>query len=328
MASQNNDVESWRLGPFTVPRLFTGLWQLSSPAWGTASRSRMLKHFEKHVKEGFTAFDMADHYGDAEFLFGRFRSAYQGPERIVGATKYCVFDCSVPITEELVRDAVTQRLNNMKSATVDLLQFHWQDYTNREYIQVARLLAADQRVTVLGLCNFDTKRMLEIIEAGVPIATNQVQFSLIDSRPRYAMANVCLKYNIKLTTYGTLCGGFLAEKWLGEQEPDPFGDNMTPSLRKYLEMINTRGNWCLFQDLLKTLKQIGDKHHLTISAVATLIVGTRMGVSEHTAENKKVYGWRLDEEDQQMIEDILRLSARDGMFRDMGDCGGEYGERG
>lgn len=66
------------------------------------------------------------------------------------------------------------------------------------------MLAADERITVLGLCNFDTKRTLEIIEAGIPIATNQVQFSIIDSRPRYAMADICLKHNVKLTTYGTL----------------------------------------------------------------------------------------------------------------------------
>lgn len=126
---------------------------------------------------------------------------------------------------------------------------------------------------------------------------------------------------------------------MAEQEPDPFGDNMTPSLRKYLEMINIWGTWSLFQELLRALKHIAEKHGSTISAVATrwvldhefvgaVIIGTRMGVSEHIAENKKIYNWRLDEEDDRMIEDILRLSARDAMFRDMGDCGGEYGERG
>ncbi|KAI5283728.1 hypothetical protein KEM54_001904 [Ascosphaera aggregata] len=282
---------------------------------------------------------MADHYGDAEVIFGRFRSTYQGPERIIGGTKYCVFDCNIAVTEEAVRDAVSLRLNSMKSDTVDLLQFHWQDYQTQGYVEALKLLAGDERVTVLGLCNFDTKRMLEVIEAGVPIATNQVQFSIIDSRPTYAMADACLKHNIKLTTYGTLCGGFLAEKWIGEQEPDPFSDKMTPSLRKYLEMINTWGNWSLFQDLLQVLKQISEKHRVSISVVAArwvldheyvgaVIIGTRMGVSEHTAENKKIYGWRLDKDDRNMIEDILKSSARDGMFRDIGDCGGEYGERG
>ena len=39
-----------------VPRLWTGLWQLSSPAWGTAPASRIRKEMLKHVSKGFTAF--------------------------------------------------------------------------------------------------------------------------------------------------------------------------------------------------------------------------------------------------------------------------------
>lgn len=54
-----------------LPRIFTGLWQLSSPAWGSASRARMFEQFSRYVSRGFTAFDMADHYGDAEIIFVR-----------------------------------------------------------------------------------------------------------------------------------------------------------------------------------------------------------------------------------------------------------------
>ena len=39
-----------------VPRLWTGLWQLSSPAWGTAPAARIRKEMLKHVSKGFTAF--------------------------------------------------------------------------------------------------------------------------------------------------------------------------------------------------------------------------------------------------------------------------------
>ena len=49
-------IETFQLGPFVVPRLFAGLWQLSSPAWGSATRSEMLRQFQKHVDAGFTAF--------------------------------------------------------------------------------------------------------------------------------------------------------------------------------------------------------------------------------------------------------------------------------
>ncbi|EDN07410.1 predicted protein [Histoplasma mississippiense (nom. inval.)] len=312
-------IEYFQLESFVVPRLMIGLWQLSSPAWGFASKSKMLSQFQKHVDSGFTAYDMADHYGDAEIIFAQFRSSYSGPKSTFCATKYCVFE-PIRVTEDGMRNAVSQRLANIQSDKIDLLQFHWQDYSNSQYVRALQLLQDDERVAALGLCNFDTKRMEEVISVGVKVATNQVQFSLIDARPTYAMAKACERHHIKLLTYGTLCGGFLSEKWIAKDEPDPFSTGMTPSLRK---------------TLLRTLSAIGRKHDVSVSAVAirwvldfsyvgAVIVGVRMGVSEHTEDNLAVYGWRLDAEDTKMLEEVLCQSRRGDMFSDMGDCGAEY----
>lgn len=65
-------LETFKIGQRVVPRLFGGLWQLSSPAWGTAPQSKIVEHFTNYVNWGFTAYDMADHYGDAEIVFVRF----------------------------------------------------------------------------------------------------------------------------------------------------------------------------------------------------------------------------------------------------------------
>lgn len=63
------------------------------------------------------------------------------------------------------------------------------------------------------------------------------------------MADVCERHGLKLLTYGTLvsasfrdefaisqvplqCGGFLADKWLKQPEPDLYAANLTPSQRK------------------------------------------------------------------------------------------------
>jgi hypothetical protein len=64
--------ETFEMAGIQLPRLFSGLWQLSSPAWGIAPRSKIMQQFSKHVESGLTAFDMADHYGDAEILFVSF----------------------------------------------------------------------------------------------------------------------------------------------------------------------------------------------------------------------------------------------------------------
>lgn len=92
------------------------------------------------------------------------------------------------------------------------------------------------------------------------------------------------------------CGGFLADKWLNQPEPDLYSGALTPSQRKvrisrlrrvvqlhmprlqrshnhsqYLDMIlKAWGNWTLFQSLLKVLRDIGDRHGgLSIANIAT-----------------------------------------------------------
>ncbi|RDW72667.1 uncharacterized protein DSM5745_07839 [Aspergillus mulundensis] len=108
-----------------LPRIFTGLWQLSSPAWGSASRSKMMEQFSSYVSRGFTAFDMADHYGDAEIIFGRYRSSSAYSNSMFAATKYCVFH-PMAVSEEAVRANVTERCRRLNMEKIDLLQFHWQ----------------------------------------------------------------------------------------------------------------------------------------------------------------------------------------------------------
>ncbi|KAK4494374.1 hypothetical protein PRZ48_014672 [Zasmidium cellare] len=329
-----SSIETFNLNNIPLPRLFSGLWQLSSPSWGVASTKQIQSHFQAHVSQGFVAYDMADHYGDAEILFGDFRASCTNPNDLFGATKYCVFS-PVTVTREVIEANVSERCQRMRADHVDLLQFHWQFYEDKQYIQALKYLQEDSRVRQLGLCNFDTERMEEIVQAGIEIHTNQVQFSLIDSRPVFKMGEACEKHNIKLLTYGTLCGGFVAEKWLNQPEPELFEGGITPSQRKYYEMIVNWGGWDLFQQLLRALKAIAEKHKVTISNVAArwvldfpyvgaVIVGTRMGVSEHAKENLATYGWHLDEADQKAIGDILDRSRRRQLIDLLGDCGGEY----
>lgn len=100
-------------------------------------------------------------------------------------------------------------------------------------------------------------------------------------------------------------------------------------------MIRAWGDWNLFQELLQTLKTIGLKHNVSVSNVATrwvldfpyvgaVIVGARMGISEHTDENMASLGWSLDQDDQEAINQVLKRSRRLEMLDAMGDCGGEY----
>lgn len=83
-------------------------------------------------------------------------------------------------------------------------------YNDHQYVEACKLIEAHPGVQNLGLCNFDTPRMNEIVESGVTVVSNQVQFSLIDLRPTFKMAESCLKHKVKLLTYGSLVSSILS----------------------------------------------------------------------------------------------------------------------
>jgi aryl-alcohol dehydrogenase-like predicted oxidoreductase len=234
-------------------------------------------------------------------------------------------------------------MERMRSRRVDLLQFYWQDYSDKDYLIALDYLCElkdEGLITSIGLCNVDTIRTDEICTQLGPgaIVSNQVQFSIIDTRPLHGMADVCEKHGLKLLTYGTLCGGFLADKWLGAPEPDLYSDDMklTPSQRKYLDMIvKAWGTWELFQSLLVVLRRIGDRHGRSIANIATrwvldhhfvgaVIIGARLGLSEHPQENHQAFGFHLSPQDNDAIEAILRRSNSRTIISSIGDCGAEY----
>jgi len=167
---------------------------------------------------------------------------------------------------------------------------------------------------------------------GLKLVSNQVQYSLIDLRPEVKMEKFCKQHGIGLVTYGTLCGGLLSEKYLGKPEPLR-GDLDTASLQKYKNMIDTWGGWSLFQELLRTLDEIAQKHGVSIANVATryildkpqvagVIIGVRLGIAEHITDNSRVFDMKLDDEDSNKIKAVI-CKSRD-LFASIGDCGGEY----
>lgn len=58
----SKQIQKIALGPYEVPRLFNGFWQLSSPAWGSGTAEAQDKALIHLVESGLVAADMADHY--------------------------------------------------------------------------------------------------------------------------------------------------------------------------------------------------------------------------------------------------------------------------
>jgi aryl-alcohol dehydrogenase-like predicted oxidoreductase len=163
----------------------------------------------------------------------------------------------------------------------------------------------------IGVTNFDVPHLEELLEAGVPVVANQVQYSLLDHRPEAAMVDLCRREEIALLCYGTLAGGFLSERYLGLPEPQPPLENR--SLVKYKLIIDEFGGWALFQELLACLARIGARHSASLAAVASryvlqkpqvaaAIVGSRH--ARHLAATLRVFDFCLDDSDLANIEAI------------------------
>ncbi len=314
------------------------MWQVSG-AHGSINPRAAVESMFHYVDAGFTTWDLADHYGPAEDFIGEFRrqlKATRGESAVQGIQAFTKW---VPrpgkMTLQIVEDNINISLRRMGVETLDLLQFHWWEYGDRSYLDALKHLADLQKegkIRYLALTNFDTEHLKIILDHGIPIVSNQVQYSLVDRRPQVQMAAFCEQHNIKLFAYGSLCGGLVSEKYLGMREPRRW-DLGTASLRKYKQMIDAWGDWDLFQALLQALQAIAQKHKATIAnvaaryvleqpAVAGVIIGTRLGVSEHIQDNARVFDFSLDADDLARI-DAVTSNARN-LYSLIGDCGDEY----
>ena len=315
----------------TISRALTGLWQIADlERDGTkVNPVEAARHMKAYLDAGFTTFDMADHYGSAEEITGVFRQTY-GSDAAQFFTKW------VPspgkITASQVREAVETALTRMKTDQIDLMQFHAWQYAHPSWVDCLfwlQELKNEGLIRHLGLTNFDTAHLQVVVNSGIEVVSNQVCYSLLDQRAAGEMTQLCLKHGVKLLAFGTVGGGFLSEKWLGKPEP-VLSESLTWSQMKYKRFIDAAGGWERFQNLLRTLQPIAQKHGVGIAtlashymllqpAVAGVIIGARLGKSEHITENQQLFSIQLDEADRASIQ-----TALSNLQKIPGDCGDEY----
>jgi len=321
-----------------ISRILNGMWQVAG-AHGYIDPTSAIDSMINYHNAGFTTWDLADIYDPAENFVGDFRRKLlkeNGEQALADVTALTKFVPNPGImTRPIVEQSINQSLSRMDLKTLDLIQFHWWDYNDTNYLSALDNLSDlrdEGKIKHVGLTNFDTERMQIMLDHGLKLVSNQVQYSLIDLRPQVKMEKFCKQHDIGLLTYGTLCGGLLSEKYLGKPEPLR-GELNTASLQKYKNMIDEWGGWSLFQELLKTLDEIAQKHDVGIANVATryildkpkvagVIIGVRLGISEHIAENSRVFEMKLDNDDNDKIKAVISKS-RD-LFASIGDCGDEY----
>ena len=334
-SSTDGSVERVQLAPgFTVSRVSTGLWQIADMERDGDPLDPDLTSaaLGPYLDAGFTTFVMADHYGSAEVITGRFQGSHARGGEAQVVTTWVPEPGSIAFED--VRAAVQRSLDRLGTDQIDLLQFDAWSYADPAWLDCLfwlQDLKEEGLIGHLGLANFDTAHLRSALTSGIDIVSNQVSYSLIDQRARGGMADLCLEHGIKLLVTGTLAGGLLTERWMGRPRPE-LADLTTWSEAKYWRFIQAAGGWDAFQHVLECLLGVGRRHKVSIAnvacrymldlpAVGAVIIGARVGEKEHVQDNLKLFGFSLTKKNRSDIEYALtRLAPLPG------DCGDEYRE--
>jgi aryl-alcohol dehydrogenase-like predicted oxidoreductase len=283
---------------YTISCLLKGGWQLAG-GHGPVDAAAAMDDMDRFADAGITTFDCADIYTGVEALIGEWlkrRRARGDAVPLQVHTKYVPDLDRLPAHSRAdVARGVDRSLARLGVDRLDLVQLHWWDYDVPGYVDAAAWLDEQRRagkIRHVGLTNFDQSHLNEIVAAGIPVVSHQVQYSVLDRRPAHAVAAQCARHGIGLLCYGALAGGFLSERYLGG--PDPALPLENRSLVKYRLIIDefggpstgsgssrttSRDGWDRFQEMLTTLAKVAARHSTSIGTVALRWVLDQPGVS-------------------------------------------------
>jgi aryl-alcohol dehydrogenase-like predicted oxidoreductase len=318
---------------YRIPRLIRGTWQLHEAA-RTLDRNVALVELTATFDLGFSAIETADTYDGVEELLGAFRAHLRNARGAAAADALRVHTRVSqlgiePLSVQAVRGSIDRSRRRLGQDRLDLVQLQWWNLSLpgwRDAAQELSRLRAAGAIAEIGVTNFPAGPLTVLLDAGVPVMSNQVQVSLLDPRAQAHVLPLCKARNLSLLGYGPLAGGFLTAGWYGKPDPglEPHGDR--PFGRIYRQLIERFGGWSWLQELLQVLAACGVRHHTDIASIAlawtlahsgaaALLVG--IGSAHRPAAYRQAAALVLDQEDIAAIAAVL--DRRPAVTGDVGD---------
>jgi aryl-alcohol dehydrogenase-like predicted oxidoreductase len=309
---------------YSISKIIKGSWHLSG-GHGPIITSEAIDDMRAFVEAGITTFDCADIYTGVEELIGKFLKSEKAsfssgnlpPVQV--HTKYVPdYDVLGKLKKSDTEAIIDRSLKRLGVERLDLVQFAWWDYQYPRYVDTAIHLQELQqagKIRHIGVTNFDAAHLKEIQKAGVPIITNQVQYSVLDHRPEKDMHLSAKETGLYTLCYGVIAGGFLSERYLNTSAPAEPLENR--SLTKYRLIIEEYGGYPLFQELLSLLHGLANKHEVGIAEIAAryilqkpqvggIIIGARN--KKHLDKLLKIQSFSLSTDDLLAIGGMTQRS--------------------
>ncbi len=257
----------WTGGPTALP-LGVGAW-----AWGDTRYWGYGKDYDADDVEqayrasraaGLTLVDTAEVYGRgvSERLVGRLKRADPDGDATVVATKFGAFPWRAGRRGPL-RAALESSLGRLRVDQVALYQIHFSlgPISDRAWLADLAQAYHEGLIGAVGVSNYGPDKMRAahrvLADAGVPLATNQVQYSLLERKPETSgLVDVCRELDVTIIAYSPLAQGLLSGKYTAEHPP--------PGLRG----LRFRRSAERVAVLVDRLSEIGSGHDKTSAQVA------------------------------------------------------------
>lgn len=219
--------------------------------------------FEASLEAGLTLFDTAEVYGRgiSEKILGRL--VRRTDQTVIVASKFAPLPYRVR-TSSLSR-ALTGSLRRLGLEQIDLYQIHW-PYTALKIEPLMDALADEVeagRVRTVGVSNYNEDQMRRahaaLAERGIPLASNQVQYSLLHRAPeRNGVLQACRELNVSLIAYTPIGSGILTGKYR-DGLPRPGGmRRLSKQFRRLAQL----------EPLISELEAVADAHERSAGQVA------------------------------------------------------------
>jgi aryl-alcohol dehydrogenase-like predicted oxidoreductase len=295
----------------SLPRLGVGTWAWGDrQTWGydrDYGRPDVEAAFGASLEAGLTLFDTAESYGwgKSERILGEL--ARQSGRSLVIATKFAPFR---PRAGALQR-ALDASLDRLGMEWVDLYQIHFPPPFMRIETMMEALAEAVHagKVRAAGVSNFSAAQMRRahagLARQGVPLATNQVEYSLLHRAPETnGVLRACRDLKITLIAYSPLAMGLLSGKYRPEDARHP------RRLGRYLHSWKPEA----LADVFGLLGKIGRDHGKTPSQVSLNWLLRQSGVvvipgaknARQASENAGALGWEMTAEEAEALDRVTR----------------------
>jgi aryl-alcohol dehydrogenase-like predicted oxidoreductase len=265
--------------PVEVVPLGVGCW-----AWGDRRYWRyeedhgprdVVAAFDACLEAGLDLFDTAEAYGwgKSEQILGAL--ARRSGRAVVIATKYA------PLSGRggpaAIRKGLAGSLKRLGLPHIDLFQLHWADSAEVPIPAAMEIFAEAVQaghVRAVGVSNFTASEMRDahaaLARRGVPLATNQVHYSLLHRAPEADdVLDTCRQLDVTLLAYSPLEQGLLT----GKYTPDTLPEGPRAAAASF-----SAENVAAAQPVIATLRAIADAHGVEPAAVALAWLLARPGV--------------------------------------------------